>query len=107
MPHDHDRARRYRIRQDREMLLEFVNAAYPTPIDEDDILRAMMEVPEPVDEHNTRRDLALLADFGLIQRATDKHPVTGRPMRRWTLTARGVTFYEQGMPWEQLEGAQS
>lgn len=97
-------ARQSQIRDDRALLLDFVNAVYPASIAERELVDVMMDLPDPVSPEYVRRDIGYLADRGLIEREMPPHPVTGERAARWKLTAAGVTFIERDKPWPELEG---
>lgn len=92
------------IRESRALLLDFLNAPYPAGLREDKLLEVMLSLADPQPENDTRRDLGYLEARGLIAKRREKHPVTGKPMILWALSAAGVTFVERDKPWGELEG---
>jgi hypothetical protein len=63
----------------------------------------MLSLDEPVSNDYIVRDLGYLRDRGLIESEIREHPVRKVKVKRWRLTARGVTFIEHGKPWAEVE----
>jgi hypothetical protein len=94
------------IRENRALVLDLINAYYPRSVAQDVLIAACLDLPDPVPAAYVERDLAYLAgrdfidgeDFPATDRRAPAHKV-----RRWKMTARGVTFCERGKPWDHVE----
>ena len=93
------------IREDRALLLDFINAVYPVSIAERQLIDVMFDLSEPLSDEYVRRDLGYLEARGLIESEIVEHPVKKQKAKRWKLTAAGVTFIERDKPWNELEGS--
>jgi len=98
-------ARHSLIRESRALLLDFLNAAYPKWLPEDELVDVMLDLPDPQTADYTLRDLAYLQQRGLVERSVERHPVRPHEReKRWRLAAEGKTFVERDKPWDDLEG---
>jgi len=96
--------RHSQIREDRGLVLDFINAVFPRSIREEELIGVMLTLDEPVAKEYVQRDLGYLAARGLIVSEVADHRVRRREkVRRWKLTADGVTFVERDKPWDELE----
>lgn len=93
----------HQIREDRSLLLDYINSVYPESMAEDDLLDVMVSLPNSSPPDHTRRDLAYLEARGLIEPALQQRPGHRTPVKRWKLTAKGLTFVEHNKPWAELE----
>jgi hypothetical protein len=93
----------HRIREDRVVLLGWINAAYPSGQSHDDLVAVMYDLPDPSPEEHTERDLAYLEARGLIESYREPRGPYRRQSKMWRLTAKGLTFIEHGSPWAELE----
>lgn len=101
------------IRLCRGFLLDALNSVYGKTfapyLDEREIIDVCLELTNPISEDYVRRDLAYLRDRGLVEcetaQADSKTPSERQlpRVRRWRLTAKGVTFCERGKPWMEIE----
>ena len=91
------------IREDREMVLDYLNIVYPQSMLERELLDGLLDLDRPIDSHKARRDLAYLQGRGLLRRFKKEHPLTKRPQQRVELTPNGLTFCERDKPWDDIE----
>jgi len=105
MPDAPFNARRHHIREDRSLLLDYLNSTYPAGLIEQDLLDVMLDLPDPVEGDLVKRDLGYLDARGLIEKRILPHPTRKAKVVRWYLTADGVSFIERDKPWSSLEGS--
>ena len=92
------------IHEDRNLILDFLNSAYPNGMLEERLVGVMNDLDEkPSEPEITVRDLGYLEARRLVEKNESRHPVTGRRQTRWRLTAKGLAFVERGRPWESVE----